>query len=158
MTNTTNANPFRNALQTFKLLPDELKDAFWDSFIIDITDLAHNGNPLEFTAAETQEEAIAYVNTFDGVPVNNSRFSVASNLTKLAEAYDLIAPKFESEPAPYSTMFGSGDEGEGLYIDFTLPEYERYFVVTVNPDEDDETVFTLSTQPVKIIAETKVSK
>ena len=158
MTNTTNANPFRNALQTFKLLPDELKDAFWDSFIIDITDLAHNGNPLEFTAAETQEEAIAYVNTFDGVPVNNSRFSVASNLTKLAEAFDLIAPKFESEPAPYSTMFGSGDEGEGLYIDFTLPEYERYFVVTVNPDEDDETVFTLSTQPVKIIAETKVSK
>jgi hypothetical protein len=150
-------NPFRNALQTFNFLPDELKDAFWDSFIIDISDLASNGNPLEHTAAENKDEAIAYVNTYDGVPVNHSRFSVPHNLKILAEAFDLIAPKFESEPAPYSTMFGNGEEGEGIYLDFTVPEHERYFVITVNSDEEDETVFTLSTSPVKIISEVKIN-
>lgn len=150
-------NPFRNALQTFELVPDALKDAFWDSFIIDISDLASNGNPLEHTAATTQDEAIAYVETFDGVKVTNSRFSVPHNLKILAEAFDLISPKFEAEPAPYSTMFGSGDEGVGLYIDFTLPDHERYFVVTVNSDEEDETVFTLSTSPVKIISEVRIN-
>jgi hypothetical protein len=150
-------NPFRNALTTFNLLPDALKDAFWDSFVVDISDLASNGNPLEHTAATTQEEAIDYVNCFDGVSVEQSRWHVKEKLTKLAEAFDLISPKFTAEPAPYSTMFGSGDEGEGLYIDFTNPEYERYFVMTVNPDEDDETVFTLSTSPVKIISETRIN-
>jgi hypothetical protein len=150
-------NPFRNALQTFQLVPDALKDAFWDSFIVDISDLASNGNPLEHTAAETQDEAIAYINSYDGVPVNNSRWHVKERLTKLAEAYDLISPKFQAEPAPYSTMFGNGEQGVGLYIDFTDPENERYFVMTVNPDEDDETVFTLSTSPVKIISEVRIN-
>jgi hypothetical protein len=150
-------NPFRNALQTFNHLPtDKLKDKFWDSFIVDISDLASNGNPLEHTPANDEAEAIAYVASFNGVKVTNSRFNVVHNLTILAEAYDLIAPKFESEPAPYSTMFG-GTEGEGIYLDFTLPDHERYFVITVNADDDDETVFTLSTQPVKIVSEVKIN-
>lgn len=153
-----NENPFRNALQTFNLLPtNKLKDKFWDSFIVDISDLASNGNPLEHTAAENKDEAIAYVETFDGVGVTNSRFSVEHNLKILAEAYDLIAPKFEAEPAPYSTVFGTGEDGVGLYLDFTLPDHERYFVITINSDEDDEMVFTLSTQPVKIISEVRIN-
>lgn len=153
-----NDNPFRNALQTYNHLPtDKLKDKFWDSFIVDIHDLASNGNPLEHSPAHDEAEAIAYVASYNGVKVTNSRFSVVHNLTILAEAYDLIAPKFEAEPAPYSTMFGSGDEGVGLYIDFTLPDHERYFVIVVNQDEDDETVFTLSTSPVKIISEVKIN-
>lgn len=153
-----NENPFRNALKTFHHLPtDKLKDKFWDSFIIDIHDLASNGNPLEHTAANDEAEAIAYVASFNGVKDTNSRFAVEHNLKILAEAYDLISPKFEETPAPYSTMFGNGEEGVGIYLDFTLPDHERYFVITVNSDEEDETVFTLSTSPVKIISEVRIN-
>lgn len=151
-------NPFRNALQTFNLLPDELKDGFLDSFNVDTSDLQHNGNPLSHEAAKTQEEAIAYVGTFDGVKVINSRYSVPEYLETLANAFDLIPEKYQEE----ETTFGGERVSLGLYLDYPGGPYlDTAFCFLLNEDDEDETVLTFIRpnhgRDVKLIAETRVS-
>lgn len=158
MTNTTHANPFRNALITFELLPDELKDQFLDSFVVDTEDLAHNGNPLEHEPASNEEEAIAYVQTFDGVGQPNSRFATKQYLETLAAAFDLIPDTYQED----ETTFAGGHIATGLYLDYPGGPYlDSAFCFHLNRDDDDETVLTFLhdylPSSVRLIAETKVS-
>ena len=159
MTNTTNANPFPNGLQTFNLLPDELQDQFLDSFASDVNDLMHNGNPVEHNPATTQEEAISYVGTFDGAVNVNSRFAAKNYLEILAAAFDLIPDTYHE----VETTFAGGHVATGLYIDFPDGPYiDSAFCFHLNRDDDDETVLTFLhdylPSSVRLIAETKVSK
>lgn len=150
-------NPFRNALTTFELLPDEYKDQFLDSFAIDTSDLTSNGNPLEHTAATTRREALIYIETFQGVPNVNSRFSAKNYLECLAVAFDLIPDTYAEE----ETTFAGEHVATGLYLDYPDGPYlDSAFCLHLNRDDDDETVFTYvhdyTPESVILIAETKV--
>lgn len=150
-------NPFRNALQTFELLPDEYKDQFLDSFAVDTSDLTSNGNPLEHTAATTQREALIYIETFQGVPNPNSRFAAKRYLETLAKAFDLIPDTYEEE----ETTFAGERVSLGLYLDYPDGLYlDHAFCFTLNMWEEDETVLTFihNEDHVTLIAETKVGK
>lgn len=158
MTNNERANPFRNALITFELLPDDKKDSFLDSFAVDTEDLAHNGNPLEHEPATNVDEAIAYVETFDGVPTPNNRYATKQYLETLAAAFDLIPDTYQDD----ETTFGRGHVATGLYLDYPSGPYlDSAFCFHLNRDDEDETVLTFLhdylPSSVRLIAETKVN-
>lgn len=151
-------NPFRNALQTFELLPDDRKDEFLDSFDVDSSDLASNGNPLQHDAATTQEEAIAYVSSFQGVGLPNSRFAAKNYLECLAAAFDLIPDTYEEE----TSTFAGETVSFGLYLDYPSGPYlDSAFCFRLNRDDADDTVLTYVhdhiAESVRLIAETKVN-
>lgn len=150
-------NPFRNMIQTFNLLPDELKDQFLDAVEVDVSDLQHNGNPLSHTAARDAYEARAYVETFDGVGVVNTRYAVPGYLNLMADAFDLIPAEYEQE----ETTFAGERVSLGLYLDFPSGPYtETAFCFLLNEDEEDETVLTFMHDHngnVRLIAETKTN-
>ena len=150
-------NPFRNMRQTFDLLPDEMKDRFLDAVAVDVSDLQHNGNPLSHEPATTQEEAIAYVETFDGVGMTNARYAVPEYLEILAKAFDLIPEGYEEE----ETTFAGERVSLGLYLDFPGGPYlDTAFCFLLNEDDENETVLTFmhSFRDVRLIAETKVGE
>ena len=158
-------NPFRNALITYDLLPDDRKPLFFDTLMIDWHDLEHNANPIEHTPARDEYEAISYVESEFGGG-EDSR-DLRPLFVRLANAWDRL---LEDGVLPESdtTKFAGEKVSSGHYIDtdvlYSMFEYPTadLQILRVNDydSEGNETghIFALNFEGENLSHYTKVSE
>lgn len=136
-------NPFREALKTYDLLPDEHKPYFWEAMMYDWWDLESNANPIEHQAASTPEEATVYVVESDEDASELGR----QFLLDMIPVWDRVC---EFLPPEDTVMFAGEKVSMGQYLAVRSCEWperadDNYWVklVFAEPGDDDETVFNI---------------
>ena len=135
-------NPFAQALQTYDLLPDDLKPRFWEAMLYDWWDLEHNANPIEHVAAPTREDAITYVTETDEDESELGR----QFLLDMIPVWDRVC---EFLPPEETTTFAGEKVSMGQYLavrDCEWPERadDDYWVKLVfDKDESSQVMFLI---------------
>lgn len=118
-------NPFRNAVVTYDLLPDDLKPRFIDALLNDWCDLESNANPIEHRTGPSLDEAIGYVQEWHG---QESLYPHLDRvwLQAMADAWDHLTPVL---PPDDETTFDGEKVSCGKYLAVRSCEWPSYDVL-----------------------------
>jgi hypothetical protein len=135
------ANPFRNVLTTFDLLPDEMKPYLLPNVLFDWSDLEHNANPIEHVAPTSREEAISYLDEWHYENPSTRPDLDRILLVDLANCFDRISPLL---PPDDETTFAGEHVASGQYLaidECDFPDTDD------NPDLSDYTITLVFIDP-----------